>query len=158
MGTYHVEELSWLADDGVHTVTIDEFEPFVEDYSVYADYDAEYNVQTSCEHQPEVDYLEGMLSDDSGEAFYYENGYCSEGSRDDYDDSDYNVDESNIHFDVDVDMGEFHNVVDVDEHGILINHSPNEGNDMIDNEFEVIAIDDYRFAGFHEDDMKRMLK
>nr|KAJ0202464.1 hypothetical protein LSAT_V11C600303020 [Lactuca sativa] len=150
VGTYHVEEPSWLADDGVHNATIDEFEPFVEDYSVYADYDAEDNVQTSCEHQPEVDYLEGMLSDDSGEAFYYESGYGSEGSGDDYDDSDYNVDESNIHFDVDVDMIEFHNVVYVDEHGILINHSTDEGNDMIDNDLE--------FVGFHEDDMKRMLK
>nr|KAJ0206659.1 hypothetical protein LSAT_V11C500276160 [Lactuca sativa] len=84
----------------------------------------------------EVYYLEDMVSDDSREALYSESGYGSEGSGDDYDDSDYNVDESNIQFDIDVDMTEFHNVVDTDEHEILNNHSTDEGNDMIDNELE----------------------
>nr|KAJ0210219.1 hypothetical protein LSAT_V11C400160900 [Lactuca sativa] len=138
VGTYHVEE--------------------PKDYSLYVDYDVEFNVQSSCEQQPKVDYLEGMVSDDSGEAFYSETRHGSKGTGDDSDDSEYNVDESNIQFDVDVDMSEFHNVVDVDEHGILYSHSTDEGNDMVDNELEVIATDDYQFAGFHEDDRKRLLK
>ena len=104
-----------------------------------------------------MDILEGMASDDSGKAFYYESGYGFEGSGDDSDNSDYNLDETNIQFDVDVDMREFHSVVDVDEHGILNNHSTGERNDMIDNELEVIATDDYQFAGIHEDDRKKCL-
>nr|KAJ0227888.1 hypothetical protein LSAT_V11C100026510 [Lactuca sativa] len=40
-------------------------------------------------------------------------------SGDDYDDSEYIVHESNLQFDVNVDMSEFHSVVDVYEHGIL---------------------------------------
>ncbi|CAI9301769.1 unnamed protein product [Lactuca saligna] len=151
-------EPSCQADDGPNTATVDDYEPFIEDYSLYADYDAEFNVETSFEKQPEVDYLEGMVSDDSGEAFYSERGHGYEDSGDDSDDSEYNVDESNIQFDVDVDMSEFHNAVDVDEHGILNNHSKDEGIDMVDNELEVIATDDYQFAGFHEDDRKRLLK
>ncbi|CAI9294813.1 unnamed protein product [Lactuca saligna] len=99
-----------------------------------------------------------MVSDDSGEAFYSESGHGSEDSGDDSDDREYNVDESNIQFDVNVDMREFHNVVDIDEHGILNNHSKDEGNDMVDDELEVIATDDYQFAGFHEDDRKGVLK
>ncbi|CAI9285839.1 unnamed protein product [Lactuca saligna] len=55
-------------------------------------------------------------------------------------------------------MSEFHNVVDVDEHGILNNLSKDEGIDMVDDELEVITTDDYQFAGFHEDDRKRLLK
>ncbi|CAI9276290.1 unnamed protein product [Lactuca saligna] len=158
LGTYHVQEPSCQADDGANTTTVDDYEPFIEDYSLYADYDAEFNVEASFEKQPEVDYLEGMVSDDSGEAFYFESGHGSEDSGDDSDDSEYNVDESNIQFDVDVDMSEFHNAVDVDEHGILNNHSKDEGIDMVDDELEVIATDDYQFAGFHEDDRKRLLK
>nr|KAJ0196117.1 hypothetical protein LSAT_V11C700366090 [Lactuca sativa] len=158
LGTYHVQEPSCQADDGPNIATVDDYEPFKEDYSFYADYDLEFNVQTSCEQQPEVDYLEGMVSDDSGEAFYSESGHGSEDSGDDSDDSEYNVDESNIQFDVDADMSEFHNVVDVDEHGILNNHSKVERNDMGDDELEFIATDDYQFAGFHEDHRKRLLK
>nr|KAJ0201064.1 hypothetical protein LSAT_V11C600331010 [Lactuca sativa] len=140
-----------------NTATVDDFEAFVDDYSLYADYDAEFNVQNSCEQQTEVDYLEGMVSDNSGEAFYFESGHGSEGSGDDSDDSEYNVHESNIQFDVDVDMSEFHNAVDVDEHGILNNHSKDERIDIVDDELEVIATDDYQFAGFHEDDRKRLV-
>ncbi|CAI9293827.1 unnamed protein product [Lactuca saligna] len=158
LGTYHVQEPSCQADDGANTTKVDDYEPFIEDYSHYADYDAEFNVENSFEKQPEVDYLEGMVSDDNGEAFYSESGHGSENNGDDSDDSEYNVDESNIQFDVDVDMSEFHNVVDVDEHGILNNHSKDEGIDMVDDELEVIATDDYQFAGFHEDDTKRLLK
>ncbi|CAI9269651.1 unnamed protein product [Lactuca saligna] len=158
LGTYHVQEPSCQADDGANTETVDDYEPFVEDYSLHVDYDVEFNVETSFEKQPEVDYLEGMVSDDSGEAFYSESGHGSEDSGDDFDDSEYNVDESNIQFDVDVDMSEFHNVVDVDEHGILKNHSKDEGIDMVDDELEVIATDDYQCAGFHEDDRKILLK
>ncbi|CAI9278383.1 unnamed protein product [Lactuca saligna] len=99
-----------------------------------------------------------MVSDDNGEAFYSESSHGSEDSGDDSDDSEFNVYESNIQFDVDVDMREFHNVVDVDEHGILNNHSKYEGNAMVDDELEVIATDDYQFAGFHEDDRKRLLE
>ncbi|CAI9287854.1 unnamed protein product [Lactuca saligna] len=99
-----------------------------------------------------------MVSDDSGEAFYSESGHGYEDSGDDSDDSEYNVDESNIQFDVDVDMSEFHNDVDVYEHGILNNNSKDEGIDMVDDELEVIATDDYQFAGFHEDDRKRLIK
>ncbi|CAI9285448.1 unnamed protein product [Lactuca saligna] len=96
------KEPSCQADDGATTTTIDDYEPFIEDYSLYVDYDVEFNVQTSFEKQPELDYLEGMVSDDSGEAFYSESGHGSEDSGDDSDDSEYNVDESNIQFDVDV--------------------------------------------------------
>ncbi|CAI9287303.1 unnamed protein product [Lactuca saligna] len=151
-------EPSCQADDGANTTTVDDYEPFIEDYSLYVDYDVEFNVETSFEKQPKVDYLEGMVSDDSGKAFYSESGHGSEDSRDDSDDSEYNVDESDIQFDVDVDMSEFHNDVDVDEHGILNNHSKYEGIDMVDDELEVIATDDYQFAGFHEDDRKSLLK
>nr|KAJ0220763.1 hypothetical protein LSAT_V11C200050740 [Lactuca sativa] len=160
LGTYHVQEPSCQADNGANTTTVDDYEPFVEDYSLYADYDAEFNVQNSFEKQPEVDYLEGMVSDDSGDAFYSESGHGFEDSGDDSDDSEYNVDESNIQFDVDVNMSEFHNAVDVDEHGILNNHSKDDGIGVVDfdNELEVIATDDYQFAGFHEDDRKRLLK
>ncbi|CAI9268122.1 unnamed protein product [Lactuca saligna] len=98
VGTYHVEEPSWKDD-------------------------VEYIVQKYCQHQLEVDYLVIMVSDDSGEAFCFESRFGSEGSGDDSDDSDYNVDESHIQFDVDVDITEFHNVVDVDKHGTLNNHS-----------------------------------
>nr|KAJ0206345.1 hypothetical protein LSAT_V11C500238400 [Lactuca sativa] len=136
-------EPSCQADDGANITTVDDYEPFIEDYSLYVDYDVEIN---------------GMVSDDSGEAFYSESGHGSEDSGDDSDDSEYNVDESNIQFDVDVDMSEFHNAVDVDEHGILNNHSKYEGIDMVDDESEVIVTDDYQFAGFHEDDRKRLLK
>nr|KAJ0208863.1 hypothetical protein LSAT_V11C400226030 [Lactuca sativa] len=80
LGTYHVQEPSCQADDGANTTTVDDYEPFVEDYSLYVDYDVEFNVQTSFEKQPEVDYLEGMVSDDSGEAFYSESGHGSEDS------------------------------------------------------------------------------
>nr|KAJ0211156.1 hypothetical protein LSAT_V11C400183650 [Lactuca sativa] len=134
VGTYHVQEPSCQADDVANTATVDYFEAFVEDYSLYADYDVEFNVQNSCEQQPKVDYLEGMVNDDSGEAFYSESGHGSEGSGDDSNDIEYNVDDSNIQFYVDVDMSEFHNVVDVDEHGILNNHSKDERNDMVDDE------------------------
>ncbi|CAI9287171.1 unnamed protein product [Lactuca saligna] len=103
-------------------------------------------------------YLKGMVSDDSGEAFCSESGHSSQDNGDDFDDSEYNVDESNRQFDVDVDMMEFHNVVDVNEHGILNNHAKDKGNNMRGDELEVIATDDYQFAGFHEDARKRMLK
>ncbi|CAI9290771.1 unnamed protein product [Lactuca saligna] len=136
LGTCHVQEPSCQADDGANTATVDGHEPFIEDYSLYVDYDAEFNVETSFEQQPEVDYLKGMVSDDSGEAFYYESVHGSEDNGDDSDDSEYNVDESNIQFDVDVDISEFHNDVDVDEHGILNNHSNDEGNDMVDDELD----------------------
>ncbi|CAI9300007.1 unnamed protein product [Lactuca saligna] len=152
------QEPSCQADDGANTAIVDDYEPFIDDYSLYADYDAEFNVQTSFEQQPKVDYQEGMVSDDSGEAFYSESDHGSEDGGDDSDDNEYNVDESNIQFDVDVDMSEFHNDVDVDENGILNNHSKDEGNDMVDDELEVIATDDYQFAGFNEDDRKRLLK
>nr|KAJ0189063.1 hypothetical protein LSAT_V11C800434450 [Lactuca sativa] len=158
LGTYHVQEPSCQADDGANTATIGDYEPFIEDYSLYVDYDGEFNVQTSFEQQLEVDNLEGMVSDDSGEAFNFESGHGSADSGDDSDDIEYNVDESNIQFDVDVDMSEFHNVFDVDEHVILNNHSKDEGNYMVDDELEVIATDDYQFARFHEDDRKRLLK
>ena len=49
VGTYHVEEPSCQVDDGANTATVDDFEPFVEDYSLYVDYDVAFNVQTSCE-------------------------------------------------------------------------------------------------------------
>ncbi|CAI9260266.1 unnamed protein product [Lactuca saligna] len=152
------QEPSCQADDGANTATVDDYKPFIEDYSLYDDYDVEFNVQTSFEQQPEVDYLEGMVSDDTGEAFYSGSGHGSEDSGDDSDDSKYNMDESSIQFDVDVDMSEFHNAVDVDEHRILNNHSKDEGNDMVDDELEVIATIDYQFAGFREDDRKKLLK
>ncbi|CAI9260211.1 unnamed protein product [Lactuca saligna] len=158
VGTYRVEEPSCQADDRFHTTIVDDIEPFVEDYSLYVDYVDMFNVQTSCEQQPEVDYLKGMVSDNSGEAFYSECGHGSKGSGDDSDDSECNVDEANIQFDVDVDMSKFHNVVDVDKHGILNNHSTDEGNDMADNELEVIMTGDCQFMGYHEDDKKRLLK
>nr|KAJ0188378.1 hypothetical protein LSAT_V11C900469810 [Lactuca sativa] len=144
-----------------------------------------------------VDCLEGMVSDDSVEALYFEIGHGSEGTTSapspfqglcavgpqwpsgaaskvenspnatlgrsrrlvrGCDNSEYNVDESNIQFDVYVHMSEFHNAVDVEEHGILNTHSKDERNDMVDDELAVIATDDYQFTGFHEDDRKRLVK
>ena len=66
-----------------------------------------------------MEILEGMVSNDSGDAFYSQNEDDFDFSGDDSDDSDYIVHESNLQFDVDVDMSEFQSVVDLDEHGIL---------------------------------------
>nr|KAJ0200557.1 hypothetical protein LSAT_V11C600303890 [Lactuca sativa] len=65
-------------------------------------------------------------------------------SGDDSDDSDYIVHESNLQFDVDVDMSEFQSAVDVDEHGILNKQTESIGNDIVDEELEVIQSDDYQ--------------
>ncbi|KAL4565193.1 hypothetical protein LXL04_029278 [Taraxacum kok-saghyz] len=55
-------------------------------------------------------------------------------------DSDFYVQDSNLNFDVDVDMNEFMSAVDVDEHGILL-----------------IDVDGGDYAGFVEDERKTML-
>ncbi|CAI9262219.1 unnamed protein product [Lactuca saligna] len=102
--------------DGQQSVRIDEFKAFIDDYSTYADFDVEYSVRNGEDNQVEIEILKGMVSDDSGDAFYSQNGDGSDYSGDDSDDSDYIVHKSNLQFDMDVDMSEFQSVVDVDEH------------------------------------------
>ncbi|CAI9285874.1 unnamed protein product [Lactuca saligna] len=144
--------------DGQQSVRLDEFEAFTDDYSTYAEFDAEYNVPNGEDNQVEMEILEGMVSDDSGDAFYSENEDGFDYSADDFDDSDYIVHESNMQFDVDVDMSEFQSHVDVDEHGILNKQTESIGNDIVDEELEVIQSDDYQYAGFNEDERTKMLK
>nr|KAJ0191861.1 hypothetical protein LSAT_V11C800403850 [Lactuca sativa] len=166
----HIEEvckgnLGNLADepicediDGQQSVRLDEFEAFTDDYSTYTDFDVEYNVPNGEDNQVEMEILEGMVSDDSVDAFYSQNEDGFDYSGDDFDDSDYIVHESNLQFDVDVDMSEFQSVVDVDEHGILNKQTESIGNDIVDEELEVIQSDDYQYAGFYEDERTKMLK
>ncbi|CAI9287827.1 unnamed protein product [Lactuca saligna] len=144
--------------DGQQSVRLDEFEAFTDDYSTYAEFDAEYSVPNGEDNQVEMEILEGMVSDDSGDAFYSENEDGFDYSADDSDDSDYIVHESNMQFDVDVDMSEFQSHVDVDEHGILNKQTESIGNDIVDEELEVIQSDDYQYAGFNEDERTKMLK
>ncbi|CAI9263530.1 unnamed protein product [Lactuca saligna] len=105
-----------------------------------------------------MEILEVVLSDDSGDAFYSQNGDGHDYCGDDSDDSDYIVHESNLQFDVDVDMSEFQSDVDVDEYVILNKQIKTVGNDMVHEELVVIQSDDYQFAGFYEDERKIMLK
>ncbi|CAI9277817.1 unnamed protein product [Lactuca saligna] len=144
--------------DGQQCVRLDEFEAFTNDYSTYANFDVEYNVPNGEENQVEIEILEGIVSDDSGDAFYIQNGDGFDYSGDDSDDSDYIVHESNLQFDVDVDMSEFQSSVDVDEHGILNKQTESIGNDIVDEELEVIQSDYYQYAGIYEDERTKMLK
>ncbi|CAI9289106.1 unnamed protein product [Lactuca saligna] len=144
--------------DGQQSVRLDEFEAFTDDYSTYAEFDVEYSVPNGEDNQVEMEILEGMVNDDSGDAFYSENEDGFDYSADDSDDNDYIVHESNMQFDVDVDMSEFQSHVDVDEHGILNKQTESIGNDIVDEELEVIQSDDYQYAGFNEDERTKMLK
>ncbi|CAI9264037.1 unnamed protein product [Lactuca saligna] len=98
-----------------------------------------------------------MLSDDSEDAFYIQNGDGSYYSGEDYDDSNYIVHGSNLKFGVDVDMSEFQSVVDVDEHGILNKQTENVGNDIVHEVLEVIQSDDYQYVGFYEYERSKKL-
>ncbi|CAI9277512.1 unnamed protein product [Lactuca saligna] len=140
---YLAEEPNCEDINGQQSVRLDEFEAFTDDYSTYVDFDAEYTVPNGEDNQVEMEILEGMVSDDSGDAFYSQNGDGSDYSGDDSDDSDYIVHDSNLQFDVDVDMSEFQSVVDVDEHGILNKQIESIGTDIVDEELEVIQSDDY---------------
>ncbi|CAI9300488.1 unnamed protein product [Lactuca saligna] len=144
--------------DGQQSVRLDEFEAFTNDYSTYADFVVDYIVPNGEDNQAEMEILEGMVSDDSGDAFYSHNEDGYDYSRDDSDDSDYIVHESNLQFDVDVDMSEFQSDVDVDEHGTLNKQTESIRNDIVDEELEVIQSDDYQYAGFYEDERTSMLK
>ncbi|CAI9298047.1 unnamed protein product [Lactuca saligna] len=93
--------------DGQQSARLDEFEAFTDDYSTYVDFDAEYSVPNGEDNQVEMEILEGMISDDSGDAFYSQN---------------------------------------------------EDGNDIVDEELEVIQSDDYQYAGFYEDERTKMLK
>ncbi|CAI9265688.1 unnamed protein product [Lactuca saligna] len=122
----HIEEvckgnLGNLAEEPIcedineqQSVRLDEFEAFTDDYSTYVDFDVEYSVPNGEDNQVEMEILEGMVSDDSEDAFY--------------------------------NMSEFHSVVDVDEHGILNKQTVSIGNDIVDEELEVIQRDDYQYA------------
>ncbi|CAI9274730.1 unnamed protein product [Lactuca saligna] len=120
--------------------------------------DAEYNVPNGEDNQVEMEILKGVISDESGDAFYSQNEDGFDYSGDDSDDSDYIVHESNLQFDVDVDMSEFQSAVDVDEHGILNKQTKSIGNDIVEEELEVIQSDDYQYEGFYEDERTKMLK
>nr|KAJ0212180.1 hypothetical protein LSAT_V11C400158540 [Lactuca sativa] len=144
--------------DGQQSVRLDEFEAFTDDYLTYVEFDVEYSVPNGEDNQVEMEILEGIVSDDSGDAFYSQNEDGFDFSGDDSDDSDCIVHESNLQFDVDVDMSEFQSAVDVDEHGILNKQTEIIGNDIVDEELEVIQSDDYQYAGFYEDERTKMLK
>ncbi|KAL4557525.1 hypothetical protein LXL04_035706 [Taraxacum kok-saghyz] len=72
-------------------------------------------------------------------------------------DTDYFEEDSNLHFDVDVDMSEFMSAVDVDEHGILSGAKNVEFFDNLDDELRPVDLDGGQFAGFAQDERKRML-
>lgn len=76
------------------------------------DFDVKYKVEDVYEVQVGIDNVEGLVNDDSGNSYDNDSG---DGS----DDSDYNVEESRILYNVDVDICEFHSVVDVDKHEIF---------------------------------------
>ncbi|CAI9268875.1 unnamed protein product [Lactuca saligna] len=101
------EELICEDIDGQQSVRLNEFEAFTDDYLTYVDFNDEYSVPNSEDNQVEMEILEGMVSDDIGDAFYSQNGDGSDYSGDDSDDSDYIVHESNLQFDVAVYMSEF---------------------------------------------------
>ncbi|KAL4588010.1 hypothetical protein LXL04_000888 [Taraxacum kok-saghyz] len=85
-------------------------------------------------------------------------GDCEgEGEGQDSRDTDYFEQDSNLHFDVDVDMSEFMSAVDVDEHGILSGVKNVESFDNLDNELRPVDLDGGQFAGFAQDERKRML-
>nr|KAJ0207725.1 hypothetical protein LSAT_V11C500268550 [Lactuca sativa] len=144
--------------DGQQSVRLDEFEAFTDDYPTYDNFDVEYSVPNGEYIEVDMENLEGMISDDSGDAFYSQNGDGSDYSGDDSDDSDYIVHVSNLQFYMDVDMSDFQSVVDVDEHGILNKEIESIWNDIVDGELEVIQSDDYQYAGFYEDERTKMLK
>ncbi|CAI9266101.1 unnamed protein product [Lactuca saligna] len=114
---------------GEQSVRLDEFEEFIEDYSNYIDFDAEYSVPNGEHNQVEMEIIEGMLSDDIGDAFYIQNGDGFDYSGDDSDDSDYIVDGFNLQFDV-----------DVDEHGIINKKTENVGNDIVHEEWKLFKV------------------
>nr|KAJ0210468.1 hypothetical protein LSAT_V11C400206000 [Lactuca sativa] len=66
--------------------------------------------------------------------------------------------EFDVEYSVPNDMSEFQSVVDVDEHGILNKQHESIGNDIVDEELEVIQSDDYQYAGFNEDERTKMVK
>ncbi|KAL4560423.1 hypothetical protein LXL04_032574 [Taraxacum kok-saghyz] len=72
-------------------------------------------------------------------------------------DTDFFVQDSNLHFNVDVDMSEFMSAVDVDEHGILSGAKNLESFDNVDDELRPVDLDGGQFAGFSEDERKMML-
>ncbi|KAL4584991.1 hypothetical protein LXL04_009604, partial [Taraxacum kok-saghyz] len=85
-------------------------------------------------------------------------GECEgEGEGQDSLDTDFFVQDSKIHFDVDVDMSEFMSVVDVDEHGILSGAKNLESFENLDDELRPVDLDGGQFAGFADDETKRML-
>lgn len=53
---------------------------------------------------------------------------------------------------------EFHNIVDEDEHGIIKKSYQRCKDNILDEELGFIDTNGYEFAGFHEDERKRMLK
>ncbi|KAL4592740.1 hypothetical protein LXL04_005744 [Taraxacum kok-saghyz] len=85
-------------------------------------------------------------------------GDCEgEGEGEDSCDTDYFEQDSNLHFDVDVDMSEFMSAVDVDEHGILSGAKNVESFDNLDDELRPVDLDGGQFAGFAQDERKMML-
>nr|KAJ0208381.1 hypothetical protein LSAT_V11C500271910 [Lactuca sativa] len=114
----HLEERICEDIGGEQSVRLNEFEAFTEDGSYCVDFDDEYSVPNGEDNQ-------------DGDGSHY-NG-------DDFYDSDYIIHESNLQFDVNVEMSEFQSVVDIDEHGIL------------DKQTKI-------FARFYEDERTRMLK
>nr|KAJ0189552.1 hypothetical protein LSAT_V11C800439430 [Lactuca sativa] len=149
----NVDELICENVGGDQSVRLDEFEAFIEDYSYYVLFDVEYNVPNVEYTQVGMEILEDLFIDDSGDAFNSQSGDGSDYSGYDSDDSDYNVHESNLQFDVDVDMSDFHSVADVDKH-----KTKTGGNEIVHEELEVIHSDDYQFVGFREYERKIMLK
>ncbi|KAL4562472.1 hypothetical protein LXL04_034678 [Taraxacum kok-saghyz] len=150
------------------------------DYSIVGDINGQYNVMQASEDEITVLHDNSEGESDESSAFILDEGWgedegegeeqgegegegegvgeCEgEGEGQDSLDTNFFVQDSNLHFDVDVDMSEFMSVVDVDEHGILSRVKNLECFDNIDDELRTVDLDGCQFAGFAEDERKRML-
>ncbi|KAL4567999.1 hypothetical protein LXL04_023598 [Taraxacum kok-saghyz] len=139
------------------------------DYSIFGDINGQYNVIKASEDEITVYEGEGEgEGEDEGEGEGEEQGdgegqgegvgECEgEGEGQDSLDTDFFVQDSNLHFDVDVDMSEFMSDVDVDEHGIMSGAKNLESFDNVDDELRPVDLDGGQFAGFTNDERKRML-
>nr|KAJ0196126.1 hypothetical protein LSAT_V11C700353720 [Lactuca sativa] len=122
---------------GVQSNMVDDYESFQEDYLTLSEFDVEYNVQGERKKDGEnfFAYANGEDSEDNEDIddSCYGTGKGSEVN----DDSDFNVDDPNLYYDVDVDMSWGNNV---------------------DEELEVVNTDGYEFIGFYEYEIKLMFK
>lgn len=112
---YHVEcnfqniEVPIFEDGGaIQSNMVDDYESFLEDYSVLAEFDAKYNVQGQRDNDKDsfFGYVASKDGEDSDDT-YDRDIYISGEDDEDGEDSSFNVDYSNLYYDVYVDMSKF---------------------------------------------------